>query len=61
MAAQISMVRVEVGELQCGTILLDAEREFAIQVSRRRDCHFADITSPSLLRRLLHVEGRAAE
>ena len=29
--------------------------------SRRRDCHFADISSPSLLKRLLKGEGRAAE
>ena len=29
--------------------------------SRRRDCHFADIPSPSLLKRLLKGEGGAAE
>ena len=29
--------------------------------SRRRDCHFADITSPVLLKHLLKVEGGAAE
>ena len=29
--------------------------------SRRRDCHFADIPSPSLLKNLLKVEGGAAE
>ena len=30
-------------------------------VSRRRDCHFADALSPSLLKQLLNVEGDAAE
>ena len=29
--------------------------------SRRRDCCFADIPSPSTLKRLLHGEGGAAE
>ena len=30
-------------------------------LSRRRDCHFDDALSPSLLRHLLKVEGGAAE
>ena len=30
-------------------------------VSRRRDCHFADILSPSLLKRLLKGEGMSAK
>ena len=29
--------------------------------SHRRDCHFDDIPSPSILKRLLKVEGGAAE
>ena len=29
--------------------------------SRRRDCHFADALSPSLLKQPLKVEGDAAE
>ena len=29
--------------------------------SRRRDCHFTDIPSPSLLKHLLKIEGGAAE
>ena len=29
--------------------------------SRRRDCHFADTPSPSMLKHLLKVEGGAAE
>ena len=29
--------------------------------SRRRDCHFADALSPSLLKHLLKVDGGAAE
>ena len=31
------------------------------QSSRRRDCHFTDISSPSMLKHLLKVEGDAAE
>ena len=33
----------------------------APQPSRRRDCHFADALSPSLLKRLLTAEEGAAE
>ena len=32
-----------------------------LQVSRRRDCHFTDIPSPSTLNHLLKGEGGAAE
>ena len=37
----------------------DTER--AGGLSPRRDCHFADIPSPSVLKHLLQVEGGAAE
>ena len=36
-------------------------RLVAGECSRRRDCHFADIPSPSLLKHLLKAEGGAAE
>ena len=39
---------------------LDHRRD-GVGPSRRRDCHFADIPSPSLLKRLLKGEGGAAK
>ena len=44
------------------TVILGVERpENAIVVSRRRDCHFTDALSSSLLKHLLNGEGGAAE
>ena len=40
--------------------VVDCEKNSA-QPSRRRDCHFADALSPSLLKHPLKVEGGAAE
>ena len=36
-------------------------REGMVTSRRREFCHFADIPSPSLLKRLVKVEGGAAE
>ena len=49
--------RYDVNFVRCALELGDP----GVGLSRRRDCHFTDTPSPSLLKRLVKGEGGAAE